>query len=91
MKNVATTSPFSFLPTDFALIILASPAVIASSIVSRNWSPSLHVKKVRPVAFLKYSDSTLTTNIDTGGFRLCKYAMANAPVLSSAAMLRQAK
>src|SRR5688500_5043436 len=89
--NSATISPSAFLPIDLALTILPSPVAVLASIVFNIISPSSQIKVVRPVAFLKYSDSTFTTNIETAGFLLYKWAIAKAPVLISAAIERQAK
>ena len=91
MKNSATIAPSLLFPTDRVRAVLASRVVTACSIASLIRAPSSQVKVARLVAFLKYSDSTLTTSIETEGVRLYKCARHKAPVLISAAMLRHAK
>lgn len=91
IKNSATTSFALFRPTDLTLIVLASPEETHSSIVPCIFSPSSQTNVVVSAAFLKYSDSTFITSMDTAGFLLYKCSIDKVPVLISAAMLRQAK
>src|ERR1700726_1497617 len=53
IKTSATSSPASFLPTERARKISPCPLARACSIVWRMEAPSIQVKRVRPVAFLK--------------------------------------
>src|SRR6185437_7436401 len=91
MKNSATGSPAALAPSERTFIVCASPVVRALSMASRIAGPSVQRNRVRPVAFLKYSASVRITSMDTGGRVLYRWAIASAPVLISAAMLRQAK
>src|SRR6186713_1413181 len=91
IKNSATISPALFFPIVFALITLPSPDATASSMHLFICAPSSQTNVVLSTAFLKYSPSVFTTNILTDGFLLYKCPNARAPVLISAAMLKQAK
>src|SRR6188768_2200587 len=91
IKNSATTSPALFFPIVFALIVLPSPDSIASSMHLFICVPSSQTNVVLSTALLKYSPSVFTTSILTAGFLLNKCPNASAPVLISAAILKQAK
>src|SRR5688500_8523509 len=70
IKNSATVSPASLIPTDRATKDCASPLLTAFSITALNAAPSLQVNLVLPVAFFIYCESTRTTSIDMAGLRL---------------------
>src|SRR5664279_717058 len=90
-KNSATISPDLFFPVDFTITLFPSPVAAASSIIDVISFPCSQVKKIVPVAFLKYVASIFVTSIDMAGFLSCTLLNAITPVLISAAIAREAK
>ena len=89
--NSDIDSPFTFLPVETAVKVTDSPVLTVSSIAARIDSPSSQVNDTTDVPFLKKSPSIRITSMETAGFRPWRCAMANIPVLNSAAIAWQAK